>query len=69
MDVMPDHAHLLIGCDPQCGIHRLVMHVKGASSHQMREEFPELKKRVPSLWKNSSSMGTTGGVTLEVIKR
>jgi len=69
LEVMPDHVHLLVSCDPQFGIHRLVRLVKGASSHQMREEFPELKKRLPSLWNNSYYVGTTGGVTLEVIKR
>ncbi len=69
MEVMPDHVHLLVGCDPQFGIHRLVRLVKGASSHQMREEFPELKKRLPSLWNNSYYVSTTGGVTLDVIKR
>ena len=25
MEVMPDHVHLLLGCDPQFGIHRLVV--------------------------------------------
>src|SRR2546425_7387913 len=24
MEVMPDHVHLVVGCDPQFGIHRLV---------------------------------------------
>lgn len=69
LEVMPDHVHLLVTCDPQFGIHRLVRLVKGASSHSMREEFPELKKKLPSLWNNSYYVGTTGGVTLEVIKR
>ncbi len=69
LEVMPDHVHLLVTCDPQFGIHRLVRFVKGASSHAMRQEFPELKKKLPSLWNNSYYVGTTGGVTLEVIKR
>ena len=69
IEVMPDHVHLLVGCDPQFGIHRLVRLIKGASSHQMRQEFPELKKRLPSLWNNSYYCGTTGGVTLEVVKK
>lgn len=69
IEVMPDHVHVVVSCDPQFGIHRLVRLVKGASSHQMRQEFPELKKRLPSLWNNSYYCGTTGGVTLEVIKR
>src|SRR5215467_15647001 len=42
MEIMPDHVHLLVGCDPQFGIHRLVKLLKGYSSHVLREEFPEL---------------------------
>ena len=43
IEVMPDHVHLLVECDPQFGIHRLVKYLKGASSHALRQEFPELK--------------------------
>jgi len=67
--VMPDHVHLLVGCDPQFGIHRLVKLLKGFSSHALREEFPALKRRLPSLWTNSYFVATTGGVTLETLKR
>ena len=28
MEVVPDHVHLLVGCDPQYGIHRLVKGIK-----------------------------------------
>lgn len=68
-EVMPDHVHLLVGCDPQFGIHRLVKFVKGATAHQLRLEFPHLKQRLPSLWTNSYYVGTTGGVTLEMVKK
>jgi putative transposase len=69
VEVMPDHVHLLVGCDPQFGIHRLVKFVKGATAHQLRQEFPVLKKKLPSLWTNSYYVGTTGGVTIETVKR
>lgn len=69
MEVMPDHVHLLVGCDPQFGMHRLVKLLKGYSSHALREEFPALKRRLPSLWTNSYFVATTGGVTLETLKR
>lgn len=69
MEVMPDHIHLLVGCDPQFGIHRLVKLLKGYSSHALRGEFPELKRRLPSLWTNSYFVSTTGGVTLDTLKR
>ena len=69
LDVMPDHVHLLVGCDPQFGIHRLVKLLKGYSSHALRAEFPSLKRRLPSLWTNSYFVATVGGVTLETLKR
>lgn len=69
VEVMPDHVHLLVGCDPQFGIHRLVKFVKGATSHQLRQEFPVLKQKLPSLWTNSYYVSTTGGVTQETVKR
>jgi putative transposase len=69
LEVMPDHVHLLIGCDPQFGIHRLVKLLKGYSSHALREEFPALKRRLPSLWTNSYFCATVGGVTLEAVQR
>ena len=53
MEVLPDHGHLLVGCDPQFGIHRPVKLLKGHTSHALREEFPVLKRRLPSLWTNS----------------
>jgi len=61
LEVMPDHVHLLLGCDPQFGIHRLVKLLKGQSSHALRAEFPTLKRRLPSLWTNSYFVAPVGG--------
>ncbi len=36
MEVLPDQVHLLIGVDPQFGIHRLVKAMKGRSSHALQ---------------------------------
>ena len=69
VEVMPDHVHLLVGCDPKFGIHRLIKFVKGATAHQLRQEYPILKQKLPSLWTNSYYCGTTGGVTLETVNR
>jgi putative transposase len=48
LETMPDHVHLLVGCDPQYGIHRLVKQVKGRSSRVLRSEFPHLRSRLPT---------------------
>lgn len=69
MEVMPDHVHLLLEVDPQFGVHRLVRLLKGRSSRQLRQEFPHLKSRLPTLWTNSYFLSTVGGAPLAVIKR
>jgi len=68
LEVMPDHVHILLGCDPQFGIHKLVRLIKGASSRMLRQEFPVLKRKLPCLWTASYYCGTTGGVTIEVVR-
>lgn len=69
MEVMPDHIHLLLSTAPQFGIHRMIKRMKGASSRLLRQEFPFLKSRLPTLWTNSYFLATVGGAPLAVIKR
>src|SRR5258708_34640564 len=64
MEVMPDHVHRLVGCDPLFGIHRLVKLLKGFSSHVLAAACPVLKRRLPSLWSNSYFVATVARVTL-----
>lgn len=68
LEVMPDHVHLLVEVDPQFGVHRLVKAIKGRSSRVLRDEFPALKSRLPTLWTNSYFVATVGGAPLEVVK-
>jgi putative transposase len=69
METDIDHVHLLISCDPQFGIHQVVKRMKGRSSKLLRDEFPFLKSRIPSLWTNSYFVATVGGAPLAVIKQ
>ncbi|MDR9785786.1 MAG: IS200/IS605 family transposase [Peptococcaceae bacterium MAG4] len=69
LEVMPDHVHILCEVDPQFGIHKFVKWLKGSSSRILREEYPWLKSRLPTLWTNSYFVSTVGGAPLEVIKQ
>ncbi|MFD8565034.1 IS200/IS605 family transposase [Streptosporangium canum] len=69
VDVMPDHVHLLVEVDPQLGIHKLVKAIKGRSSRVLRQEFPSLKSKLPTLWTNSYFVATVGGAPLDAVKR
>ncbi len=69
IEVMPDHVHLLVECDPQFGIAKLIRYMKGRSSRYLRQEFPWLKSRLPTLWTNSYFISTVGGVPISVVKQ
>ncbi|ORV36628.1 transposase [Mycobacterium doricum] len=69
METMPEHVHLLVEVDPQLGVHKLVKAIKGRSSRLLRQEFPWLKSRLPTLWTNSYFVATVGGAPLSVINR
>ena len=69
LETMPDHVHLLVTVDPQYGIHRLIKQIKGRSSRQLRDEFPSLRTRIPTLWTNSYFVATVGVAPLEIVKQ
>jgi putative transposase len=69
IEVMADHVHLLVEVDPQFGIHRFVKLAKGRSSRLLRQEFPWVRSRLPTLWTNSYFVSTVGGSPLAVVKQ
>lgn len=69
MEIMPDHVHLIIDANPKIGIFSVVSKIKGYTSRVLRQEFPTLKKRIPTLWTHSMFISSVGSVTLEVVKK
>ena len=69
MEVLSDHVHLLIDVNPKRGVFTIVNMIKGYTSHVLREEFPALKSRLPTLWTQSKFISSVGAVTLEVVKK
>ena len=66
MEIMPEHVHLLMDVDPRVGVNNVVAKIKGYTSHELREEYPWLKKRLPTL---SKFISTVGAVTLDTVQR
>lgn len=69
LEVMPDHVHLFIEFDPRMNLHKVIKTLKGVSSHKLREEFPYLKSRIPSLWTRSYFSSTVGHVSEETVQQ
>ena len=51
------------------GVHKFVRRVKGRSSRLLRQEFPQLKSKLPTLWTNSYLVSTVGGAPIAILKQ
>lgn len=69
LEIMPDHLHLFIETDPRFSVAEIVNRLKGASSRILRQEFPFLKSRLPTLWSRSYYAGTVGHVSETTVRR
>ncbi|HBF78253.1 MULTISPECIES: IS200/IS605 family transposase [Clostridium] len=69
LEVMPDYVHMFISVDPRQPLHELIRLFKGRSSRILRDKYPELKSRIPSLWTRSYFCCTIGNVSEEVIQQ
>lgn len=69
LETMPDHVHMLVSVDPTYGIGKFVRMCKGRSSRLLRQEFPSLRRRIPTLWTNSYFVATVGGAPLSIVKQ
>ena len=50
LDIQPDHVHMTISFDPRLTLHKVIKQFKAVSSHVLREEYPQLVSKLPSLW-------------------
>jgi len=66
-----DHVHVLFKAHPNTEISKFINSYKSASSRLIKKEFPQIRNRLwkEYFWSRSYCLVTTGGVTIEVIKR
>ena len=69
METMPDHIHIFVKSKPTYSPHFIVQQFKGYSSHILREEFSELRSRLPSLWTRSYFCESVGCISADTIIR
>ena len=61
LKVDADAVEMTVETDPTCSIHKIVKQLKRVTSHDLREKYPELRSRIPTLWTNQY-YATTAGV-------
>lgn len=69
MEVMPDHIHLFVKTSPVDSPHYIVQQLKGISSRVLRAEFPQIRRRVPTLWTRSYYCESVGHISAETVQR
>jgi putative transposase len=69
LEVMPDHVHLFVKHDPKSSASYVANQFKGFTSRVLREEFPHLKSRLPTLWSSSYFAASVGAVSADTVQR
>lgn len=69
MQTDKDYIHILADIDPSFGVIKFIKTAKERSSRILRDEFPFLKSRSPTLWTNSCFILSVAEAPLEVIKQ
>ncbi len=69
LETQPDHVHMFVQADPRIAPNELVGQLKGYTSRILRQEFSELRSRLPTLWSRSYFVSTHGHVSADAIKR
>ncbi len=69
LEVMPDHVHLFVKHEPKASASYVANQFKGYTSRVLREEFPHLRSRMPTLWSSSFLVASVGAVSAETVQR
>ncbi len=69
MEVMPDHIHLFVKADPTIAPAQIVAQLKWYTAHYLRQEFKELKTKLPTLWTRSYYIETIWHISEDTIKK
>ena len=66
-----DHVHVLFKACPNTEISKFMNAYKSASSRLIKIEYPDIKEKLwkEAFWSKSYCLISTGGVTIDVIKR
>jgi putative transposase len=67
--VQPDHVHLFVRVFPTNSAADVVAAIKGYTSHELRNMYPDLRQRLPSLWTRSYFASSAGNVSAAIIEQ
>jgi putative transposase len=69
LSIQLDHVHLFVRASPKLAPNRIIGEIKGYTSRLLRQEFPELRSKLPTLWTRSYFVSTHGHISDEIIQK
>jgi putative transposase len=69
LSIESDHVHLFVKASPQLAPNRIIGTIKGYTSRSMRQQFPELRSKLPTLWTRSYFVSTHGRISDDMIQK
>lgn len=69
LEVMPDHVHVFLSAAPSDSVAQIMAALKGGTARTLREEFPQLRRKLPSLWTRSYYAESVGHVSEKTVRR
>ncbi len=68
-EIMPDRVHLFVKTTPKDSPAFVANQFKGTTSRALRQEFPHLRTRLPTLWSRSYFVASVGAVSAATVQR
>jgi putative transposase len=69
LEIQPDHVHLFVKAPPTLAPQHIANQLKGYTARVLRDTFPQLRSRLPSLWSRSYFVSSAGAVSADTIQR
>jgi len=69
VNILPDHVHVFVRTKPIHSPQFVVGQLKGYTSRILRQEFPKLKSRLPTLWTRSYYIDSIGKLNEYTIRK
>ena len=67
--IQPDHVHLCVRVWPTDSAADVEKDCKGLTAHELRQKYPDVLKKLPSLWTRSYFASTAGNVSAATIQK
>ena len=65
---MSDHVHIFVRSQPTIAPNRIVVILKGYTSRILKQEFSDLKSKLPTLWSRSYFVSTHSHVSTDTVE-